>query len=377
MPEAGGGLADLADLAAKLIGDDAGAWDRAGRIPVDVLRELGAAGALCAQVPPSHGGPGLSSRDNGELTAFVGSLCSSVRSVMTSQGMAAWAVQRLGDAAQRARLLPELCRGRLAAVAFSEPAAGSDLTAMRASIRREGDRVVVDGAKVWCTAAATADLLVVFGRYEDGAAAVVVPAGAPGVRVRPIADAHGCRAAGHADIDLDDVRLPVDHLLGGTAQALPMLITTVLAYGRMSVAWGSAGILTACRQAAAAHATTRHQSGRPLAGHQLVARHLAELYVAEQNALRACEHASARWDSGSAEMVVATVLAKQVSATGAARGAEIAMQVLASAGAHDGHVVARAHRDAKLMEIIEGSNEICQLILARHTVEALPARTGR
>ncbi|AYF31964.1 acyl-CoA dehydrogenase [Micromonospora tulbaghiae] len=352
-------------------------WDRAGRIPVKVLRELGAAGTLSAQVPPAYGGPGLNSRDSGELTAYAGSLCSSVRSVMTSQGMAAWAVQRLGDAAQRARLLPELCDGRLAAVAFSEPEAGSDLTAMRTLIRRDGDAIVLDGEKVWCTAAATADLLVVLGRYDGGAAAVVVPTSAPGVRVRPIEDPHGCRAAGHADITLDGVRLPAGQLLGGLAQSLPMLITTVLAYGRISVAWGCVGILIACRDVAARHAATRHQSGRPLAEHQLVARHLAELFVAEQNARRSCEHASACWDARSPEMVVATVLAKHVSATGAARGAETAMQVLASAGARDGHLVARAHRDAKLMEIIEGSNEICQLILARHAVEALSARTGR
>ncbi|EEP70232.1 methoxymalonate biosynthesis protein [Micromonospora sp. ATCC 39149] len=350
----------------SLVGDQPAGWDVAGELPDDVLRKLGTRGLLCAQVPTAHGGIGASSRSNGEFTAHVGSLCSSLRSVMTSQGMAAWTVQKLGDSAQRAAHLRRLTGGQLAAVCFSEPAAGSDLAAMGTTIRRVGDSVVVDGHKKWATAAAYADLLVVFGRYEDGAAAVVVPTSAPGVRVERVIDPLGCRAAGHAHVRLDDVRLPADSLLGGVAQGLPLLVTTALAYGRFSVAWGCVGILRACRTAAAEHASTRQQFGRPIAEHQLVARHLAELYIAEQTASRVCEHASDCWDAGSPEVVVATVLAKHVAAGNAARGAGSAVQVLASAAATDGHVVARAYRDAKLMEIIEGSSEICQLILAEH-----------
>jgi methoxymalonate biosynthesis protein len=136
------------------------------------------------------------------------------------------------------------------------------------------------------------------------------------------------------------------------------------------VAWGCVGILRACLTATTAHARTRRQFGKPLAEHQLIARHLAELLTAEQIAARACEHASDCWDRGSPDMVVSTVLAKYVSSTHAARGGAAAVQVLASAGAQDGHAVARAYRDAKLMEIIEGSNEICQLILAQHALTA-------
>ncbi|PPS67084.1 acyl-CoA dehydrogenase [Streptomyces sp. 46] len=352
----------------ELVGDRAGEWDRAGKIPREVLRELGARGLLCAQAPGIHGGLGYTSRRNGALTAHVGSLCSSLRSVMTSQGMAAWTLRRLGDAGQQAALVPRLTGGELAAVAFSETEAGSDLSALTTRLTRSGDEVVVDGAKVWTTNAAYADLIVVFGRTEDGVGAVVVPASAPGVRIEPITDAHGCRAAGHAHIRLDGVRVPADALLRGVDRSSALLVTTALSYGRMSVAWGCVGILRGCLTAVVRHAVGRKQFGARLADHQLVARHLAELLIAEQNAARACEHASDLWDSGSPDLVTAVVLAKHVAATGAAAGSARAMQVLASAGAHDGHVVARAHRDAKLMEIIEGSSEICELILAQHAV---------
>jgi methoxymalonate biosynthesis protein len=350
----------------ELVGDQPGAWDLDGRIPIDLLRKLGAKGTLCAEVPPAYGGLGASSRDNGEFTAFVGSLCGSLRSVMTSHGMAAWTIERLADRQQRRRYLADLTSGRLAAVAFSEPEAGSDLAAMRTRITPSGDSVVLDGDKIWVTASLYADLILVLGLHYDGAAFVVVPVDTPGVHLERVADPLGCRAAGHANVRFDHVEVPASNVLGGGGQSLPLLFTTALSYGRMSVAWGCVGITRACLSEATRHASQREQSGKPLAEHQLVARHLAELLIAEQVSARMCEYASERWESASPDMVVASVLAKHVSAGHAARSAATAVQVLGSAGAKDGHVVARAYRDAKLMEIIEGSNEICQLILAQH-----------
>jgi methoxymalonate biosynthesis protein len=364
---------------AELVGDQPGSWDLTGELPVGLLRKLGAMGVLCAEVPSASGGLGATSGLAGELTAYVGTLCGSLRSIMTSQGMAAWTIQRFGDRHQRQRYLAELTDGQLAAVAFSEPGAGSDLSAIAATFKGSGAELVLRGQKMWVTGARYADMLLVLGRYQEAAAIAVVPATAPGVRVEPVADPLGCRAAGHALVTFDDVRLPASSLLGGGGQALPLLFTTALCYGRISIAWGCTGIIRACLRAAVSHAEHRQQGGKPLAQHQLVASHLAELFVAEQVSTRICEYASDCWQSASPDMAVATVLAKHVSAGHAARSAATAVQVLASAGVQDGHVVARAYRDAKLMEIIEGSNEICELILADHVlttkVPALP-KTG-
>ncbi|MER8235580.1 acyl-CoA dehydrogenase family protein [Streptomyces sp. NPDC094049] len=368
-PTAGGNArAEAQLLASELIGDRADGWDRSGELPLDVLRELGGKGMLCAQVPAAYGGLGLSSADNGELTAHVGALCSSLRSVMTSQGMAAWTVERLGSDEQKAVHLRELTSGRLAGVAFSEPGAGSDLGAMGTTIRTEGDTIVLDGRKSWITVGAYADLLVVFGRHGAGAGAVVVPTDAPGVTVERVADPMGCRAAGHADITFDGVRLPADRLLGGAGLPVDWLVTSALTFGRVSVAWGCVGILRACLRATASHAATRRQFGAPLADHQLVARHLAELHVAHEASARCSEQASRCWDENTPELVTSAVTAKHLAAGHAARGAATAVQVLASAGARDGGPVARAYRDAKLMEIIEGSNEISQLLLGKHAL---------
>ncbi|GAA3291575.1 hypothetical protein GCM10020295_08720 [Streptomyces cinereospinus] len=162
--------------------------------------------------------------------------------------------------------------------------------------------------------------------------------------------------------------LPAANVLGGTGLSLPFLVTTALAYGRMSVAWGCVGILRGCLGAVTEHARSRRQFGKPIAEHQLVSRRIAEIYAAEQVATAVCRHAGEYWESGSPDLVIATVLAKHVSATQAVHASASAMQIMASAGASDGHVAARAYRDAKLMEIIEGSSEICQLELARHAL---------
>lgn len=365
-------LTDERAFIAELVGDQPRVWDLAGELPLELLRKVGGRGLLCAEVPPAYGGRGASSRQNGEFTAYVGSLCSSLRSIMTSQGMAAWTIQRVGDRAQRRRYLADLTSGQLAAVAFSEPGAGSDLAAMQTQVTVSGESVSVDGQKVWTTGARYADFLLVLGKLGDGAAFVMVPASAPGVRVERVPDPMGCRAAGHSNVRLDNVTLPVSCVLGGGGQSLPLLFTTALSYGRMSVAWGCVGIIRACLNAATSHARHREQSGQALAKHQLIARHLAELLTAEQVSVKVCEHASECWDSSSPDMIIAAVLAKYASSGHAARSAATAVQVLASAGAQDGHVVARAYRDAKLMELIEGSNEICQLILAEHALAIVP-----
>ena len=361
-------LDDARALVTSLISGDADDWDRAGVLPESVLRKLGEHGVLCGQVSADHGGLGLSSSDNGELMAHTGSLCSSVRSVQTSQGMAAWAITRFGDRDQRRDYLSRLTSGSLAAIGFSEPDAGSDIAAIATSIVPDGDEVILTGRKVWVTASWYADLILVVGRFGDAAAIVVVPRDTPGLHIERVPEPLGCRAAGHAEVRLDDVRLPASAVLGGGGQPLSMLVTTALTYGRMSVAWGCVGILRSCLRETTAHARTRSQFGKVLAEHQLVARHLAELLVAEQVATRACEHASRQWDDNDPGVVVQAVLAKLVSSRGAAEGAAAALQVLASKAAHDGTAIARAYRDAKLMEIIEGSTEICQTLLARHAM---------
>ncbi len=229
--------------------------------------------------------------------------------------------------------------------------------------------MVLNGHKVWSTAAVYADVVVVFGRYQDGAAAVVVPTDTPGVTVKPVAQPLGCRAAGHADVVLDGVRLPVSRVLSGTSQSLGLLTTIALTYGRLSVAWGCVGIIRGCLRAAASHARRRSSSASRW-----------PCTSSSPGTCRSCSSpsrpppgcASTPPTAGTApppSCRARRCLAKYVAAGHAAHAAATAVQVLASAGSVDGEPVARAYRDAKLLQIIEGSDEICQLILAERALE--------
>ncbi|WP_431973612.1 acyl-CoA dehydrogenase family protein [Micromonospora haikouensis] len=348
---------------------DAARWDVSGEIPATVRHAMSKQGLMCAEVPSEYGGLGLSSVQNGELNASVGAVCSSVRSLATSTGIAAATVLRFGSAPQRDAYLSPLTSGVTAAVAFSEAGAGSDLSNLRTTVRRAGDTVEVTGEKVWVTGAAYAGWIVVLGRYEGGGAFVMVPADAPGVRIERVGHPLGCRAAGHSTVRLDGVRLPASHLLGGAGFPISFLATSALTYGRISVAWGCVGIIRACLSASVRHARSRIVGSQPLAEHQLIQAHLAELLTAERLATLACEQASRQCDDRRPEHVMSAVFAKYTASTRAAQASSTAVQVLASAGAADGGAVARAYRDAKVMEIIEGSSEVSQLLLAGQALE--------
>jgi len=352
------------DIATELLAGRADAWDHACELPSGVVRALGARGLLSAEVPRTLGGLGFTSQANGELTAHIGAICGSTRSVMTSQGIAAWALQRFGTDAQREEYLPQLSAGETMCVAFSEANAGSDLTGVRTTISQADECALVQGEKVWVTGAHYARWILVFGHCSKGAALAIVPASSPGVQIERVNNPLGCRAAGHAHVRFDGVRLASEEILGGRPLPSSLLISALLTYGRISVAWGCLGMLRACLAASARHAATRTTFGKPISEHQLIRRHIAELYVAERSLTAACERASRLWDEKSPEHVCAAVLAKYMGGRYAARGASTGLQILASAAAQDGNIVARAYRDAKLMEIIEGSNEISQLMLA-------------
>ncbi|OXM58512.1 acyl-CoA dehydrogenase [Amycolatopsis thailandensis] len=358
---------------AGLLADAApGQWDRAGTIPADLLATLARSGLFCAEVAAEYGGLGADAGENGELTAAAGIVCGSLRSVFTAHGMAAAAVRLFGDAGQRAHYLSLFAKtGSVAAVAFTEPGSGSDLAAMSTEITTGPDSVTVAGEKRWVTAGTYAGHLVVFGRCGDGGAAVVVPADAKGVTITATGTPLGFRAAGHAHVSLRSVELPRTALLAHSERApLNHLAGRTLTYGRLSVAWGGVGIARSCLAAAARHAVRRLQFGRPIARHQLVARHLAELRVAEHVATLACSRASSALDAREPDAAVAVVLAKHVAAREAVNAASRAVQVLASAGVEDSGPVARAYRDAKVLELIEGTNEICELMLAEDVVRA-------
>jgi alkylation response protein AidB-like acyl-CoA dehydrogenase len=340
-------------------------WERDGRIPDELLDRMGAAGLWAPFLPAEVGGAGVDMVTLGHIHEEVGRGCSSVRSLLTVHTMASWAVQRWGSQEQRERWVPAMCRGEtLGAFCLSEPEAGSDAAGIRTTAQPTGGGWVLNGVKKWITGGQRADLYLVFARVGTSIAAFLVPRDTPGVHVRPIPEILGTRASMLAEVSLVDVVLDRDALLGPSGFTAGMVLTGVLDLGRYSVAVGSVGIIQACLEACAAYTTRRTVSGSAIRNLQLIQHKMSDMVTDLRAARLLCHEAGKLKDDGEASTIMATWVAKYFASTAAAKHASEAVQMHGASGCGSEYPVARFYRDAKVMEIIEGSNEVQRITIA-------------
>ncbi|MFI6792192.1 acyl-CoA dehydrogenase family protein [Nonomuraea sp. NPDC050383] len=343
----------------------ADAYDRAGRVPEELLRRVAEAGLWAPFLPAAAGGAGMDWVTLGEVHEEVGRGCSSLRSLLTVHTMAAWTVQRWGSPAQRERWTPAFAAGdSLGAFCLSEPGAGSDTSGITTTAAESGGGWVLNGVKKWTTGGQRADVFLVFARTASSIGAFLVPRDTPGVEVRPIDDMLGTRASMLAEISFTDVVLDRDALLGPSGFTAGMVLTGTLDLGRYSVAAGSVGIVQACLEASASYAASREVGGTPLAKLPLIQAKLSDMVTDARAARLLLAEAGRLKDAGEASTIMATWVAKYFASTAAARHASEAVQIHGANGCSTDYPVARYYRDAKVMEIIEGSNEIQRMTIA-------------
>ncbi|GAA3298881.1 acyl-CoA dehydrogenase family protein [Streptomyces cinereospinus] len=291
--------------------------------------------------------------------------------------MVAAALLRWGTAEQRDDWLPRLAGGELTAgFAATEQAAGSALGSVRTRIEASGRsdhrELVVSGHKRWVTFGAVADVFLVLGRYEGRPAAVLVDADRAGVEREPVNGQLGMRAARIAHLSFDGVRVPRRQLVAPPGLGLSHVVGTALDHGRFTVAWGCVGMAEACVEDAATHAAVRRQGDIPLGDHQLVRSLLARAAVDAAGARELARRAAEARASGPGHGVPETLVAKYAAASAAATASRDAVQVLGSAGCAPDSRAGRHFRDAKVMEIIEGAQQVAEL----HIAERLLRRFG-
>ncbi len=348
------------------IAPHAGRWDREEAVPPHVIGRLREQGYLGSNVAPEFGGRGRDMITYGLLTEEIGKGCSSVRSLLTVHDMVAYAVQRWGSRVQKERYLPRLARGEiLGALALSEPQAGSDAKGIETSAAESGDGWVLDGRKKWTTFGQVAGLFLVFAKVGAQHAAFLVERETPGVTVKPLKGILGTRAAMLAEIELAGCRLPKESLVGRVGFGISHVAAAALEQGRYSVAWGSVGIAQACLDASRAYAAERHQFGAPLADHQLIRRMLTDMIVDVRAARLLCLRAGWLRDAGDPGAFMETMAAKYFASRLAVRAANDAVQIHGANGCSEDYPVGRYLRDAKVMEIIEGSTQIQQMTLPK------------
>ncbi len=339
--------------------------DREQQVGRACLGALAEDGWLGADAPLEYGGGGLDPLAYGLVIEEFGRGCSSVRSLLTVHAMVSCAIARWGTQAQKDRFLPDLARGRcLAALAFSEEGSGTDLARVATRLEEAAGGHVLHGAKKWVTFGQLADWFLVLAGSAGGPVTVLVPRSAPGLLVRSLPGPLGTRGSMLAELELHACPVLPDQVLGRASFGLSFVGATALDHGRFTVAWGCVGLAEACLRAAAAHATRRTQFGAALAQHQLVRRLLSNMAASVRAARLLCMHAGKLRTAAHHDSVAETSVAKYFAADAAMTVSRDALQIHGATGCQPGHEVERHFRDAKIMEIIEGTSEMHQLLIA-------------
>jgi alkylation response protein AidB-like acyl-CoA dehydrogenase len=340
------------------------AFDSSQAITRPFLASVAAVGAFGAVIPRDYGGLGLDMVQLGAVHEEFGRGCSSLRSLLTVHSMVSWAISARGTDAQRNAWLGPLAAGEvLASFCLSEAAAGSHTQGITTTARQDGDGWIISGRKTWITGGQIAGLYLVFARTAEGISGFLVPRG-DRVEVIPINDVLGTRASMLAELVLDDVRVAADAHLGPRGFAPGFVMTAALDIGRYSVACGCVGIIQACLEASAAYAQQRRVGDTLLADFQLTQQKIADMVTAAAAGRALCQRAGQLKDAGDHATVMATWIAKYFAARAAAQAASDAVQLHGAHGCTSDYPVARYYRDAKIMEIIEGSSELQQVTIA-------------
>jgi glutaryl-CoA dehydrogenase (non-decarboxylating) len=355
---------EFRDFVAAEILPHADRWDREAAISRQVIDALRARDYLGSNVAGKFGGVGRDMITYGLLTEEVARGCSSVRSLLTVNDMVAHAIQRWGSAEQRQRFLPALARGRmLAALALSEPNAGSDAGSVETTAVDSSGGWVLNGHKKWTTFGQIAGLFLVLAQFEGQPTAFLVEREAAGLTVRPLQGVWGTRASQLAELTFEECCIPRGNLIGRIGFGLSHVVGAALDHGRYSVAWGAVGIGQASLDACRRYTAERRQFGVPLADHQLIRRLLTDMIVNVRAARLLCLRAGWLRDQRDPGAQMETMAAKYFASTTAVRAANDAVQIHGANGMSDEFPVGRYLRDAKVTEIIEGSTQIQQIAL--------------
>jgi alkylation response protein AidB-like acyl-CoA dehydrogenase len=360
-------IALVRDLASRELAPLVAGAERAEEFPREVFRTLGRAGLLGLPYPEEHGGGGLPYEVYLQVLEEIGAVWASVGVGVSVHALSCFGLATAGTEEQRQRWLPAMLGGELlGAYCLSEPHAGSDPAAMRTRARRDGDDYVITGAKAWTTHGGHADFYKVMARTGDARGDIscfLVPADAPGLSADPPEHKMGLTGSATATMRFDDVRVPAERRLGAEGQGLSIALAGLDA-GRLGIAAVATGLAQGALDHAVAYARERETFGERIIDHQGLGFVLADMEAAVQSARATVLHAARLKDAGLPFSREASV-AKLVATDNAMRVTTDAVQVLGGYGYTRDFPVERYMREAKVMQIFEGTNQIQRMVIAR------------
>lgn len=341
--------------------------DRSKAFPQAIYDQALALGLLNLTVPEAYGGAGLGCLALTLVTEELCRGCVGVGATLSINSLAADAIIHHGSEEQKQWVLPRLVAGELASYAATEPGGGSDVAGLQTRAARDGDDYVLSGSKTWISNANHASFFVVFARTGDGGSrglsVFIVERGTPGLRIGEPLDKLGQRCAPTCEVFFDGCRIPASQRVGEEGQGFRIAMDA-FDHSRPMVAAFGVGVHARCLEESLAYAQTRVTMGQPIIRHQLVAAKLAEMSTSLEAARLLAYRAAWLIDHGQRNTLAASQ-AKLFAAESVMAAATEAVQIFGGMGYSTEYPVEKLFRDAKVLQIYEGTSEIQKLVIAR------------
>lgn len=364
-------IGEVKELAALAIRPYAVQFEHAGRIPESLIQQLAAMGLLGATFPQEYGGLGLDQLTYGRITEEIGKACASTRSLLTvHNSLVGESILRFGSAAQKNKWIPLMAAGKvIAAFALTEENAGSDAAGVQANYQKTEGGYKLNGKKKWITFGERADLYLVIATGDAGITAFLVSRKTRGVHVQPIKGMMAGKAACMADLYFDDVLVEESTLLGLPGNGFSYVVNTALDHGRYSVAWGGLAIAQEALETMVAYARKRKQFGKKLHEFQLVQGMIGDAVTGIHAARALCVHAAGYRENNHPDAALETSIAKYFTSKLAVKVTGDAVQLHGANGCNEAYSAERLFREAKVLEIIEGSSQVQQLMIGSYGLQ--------
>ncbi len=357
------------DFAREEIAPRVAEYDAEERLPRDLLDKMAGLGFFGGVLPEEYGGTGLDFMTFAQVIEHLSVACNAMGCLASMpSGLVGAGIAAFGTEEQKQRWLLPLAQGRIfGGAGVTEPRSGSDVAGMATTYRRDGDSFVISGAKAWITNIDIADFFVTFATRDraagrKGVTAFIVPRDSAGLSVSPYRNKLGFRPLCTGDLVLEDVRVPADAMLGEEGEGFRVAMTAV-ERGRLGVAARAVGVAQACLNEARSYTVSREAFGHPISEFQIVQSKVTDMVVGVRTARLLVREAAEALQRGERGRQL-TSMAKMYASDVAFQAATDAVQVHGAYGVSPEYQVGRLLRDAKVLQIVEGSNDLHRALIA-------------
>ncbi len=366
----------IRDFVEKEIKPVANKYEKEGIYPTEIVATMAKMGLFGMTIPEEYGGLNVDMVSFGIVFEEISRGWMGVAGILGSHSLSCWMIAHHGTEEQKKKYLPELATGkRRSGIGLTEPDAGTDLQGIRTTAKRDGDFYVINGTKTWITNARYANPLPVLVKTDTsvtpahkGMSVILVEAGTPGFEISRDIGKLGYKGPESCEVVLNNVRVPVANLLGGVEGRGMQQVLSGLETGRINIAARSVGIAQAAYEAALSYSKERKAFGQPIAEFQAIQLKLAEIATNLQAARLMTYWAASKADTG-ARVDMESGMAKYFASEVAIMASLEAMRIHGGYGYSTEYVVERLYRDAPLMSIGEGTNDIMKIVIAQSLVK--------